>query len=164
MEINMKINAEANMEINTEINTKDFGLVTVDESGLYDFPEGIFGFEGDTRFALFHKVLDEIPFLYLQSAQNIDPCFLVFEPEDFYSGYSPLLSKEDLIACGAKSREDLVFLVIANITDSVELMSLNIKSPVVLNPDTKTGRQVILQNRDYPVRYRPFSHSGKGGI
>lgn len=92
------------------------------------------------------------------------PCFLVFEPEDFLPGYAPILSKEDLASSGAEGPEDLIFLVIANVPGAVEEMSINIKSPVVLNPKTKIGRQVILQNSDYKVRYQPFLNKENGGI
>ena len=95
-----------------EINTRDFGVIEIEKDALFDFPEGVYGFEEDTCFALFHKTFDGIPFLYLQSVQNVIPCFLVFEPEDFYPGYAPIVSKEDLAACGAERVEDLAFLVI----------------------------------------------------
>ena len=147
-----------------EINTRDFGIIEIEEDALFDFPEGIYGFEEDTCFALFNKTFDGIPFLYLQSVQNVIPCFLVFEPEDFYPGYAPIVSKEDLAACGAERVEDLAFLVIANVPDSLEEMSLNIKSPIVLNPKTRIGRQIILQNNDYSIRYQPFLNKSKGGV
>ncbi len=146
-----------------KINSRDFGVIEIEEDALYGFPEGVYGFEEDTQFAIFHKTFDEISFLYLQSVQNVIPCFLVFEPEDFYPGYKPLLSTEDLAACGVESPEELIFLTIANVPDSIAEMSLNIKSPVVLNPKTRTGRQVILKNGDYPVRYQPFLKGEEGG-
>jgi flagellar assembly factor FliW len=61
-----------------EINTRDFGVIEIEKDALFDFPEGVYGFEEDTCFALFHKTFDGIPFLYLQSVQNVIPCFLVF--------------------------------------------------------------------------------------
>lgn len=147
-----------------EINTRDFGSITVDENDIFEFPEGIYGFEEDSRFALFTRAIDDIPFLYLQSADNVIPCFLVFEPKDFYPGYAPIISKEDLEALGFNSIEDLTFLLIANVPESIEEMSLNIKSPIILHPKSKTGYQVILQNPDYSVRYRPFLKEGKEDV
>ncbi|MGI6731918.1 MAG: flagellar assembly protein FliW [Anaerovoracaceae bacterium] len=146
------------------INTRDFGIVSVDDDAIYHFPQGIYGFEEDTQFALFKQDFDELSFLYLQSTQNIIPSFLVFEPWDFYPGYAPQISPEDLKACQVDSIEDLIFLVIATVPQSIEDLSLNIKSPVVLNPKSKQGRQVILENSDYTVRYKPFQQSGKAGV
>lgn len=147
-----------------EINTRDFGPITVDENDIFEFPEGIYGFEEDSRFALFTRAIDGMPFLYLQSIDNIIHCFLVFEPKDFYPGYSPMVSKEDLEDLEVNNIADLTFLLIANVPESIEEMSLNIKSPLILNPKSKTGYQVILQNPDYSVRYRPFLKEGKAGV
>jgi flagellar assembly factor FliW len=147
-----------------DINTRDFGVIQVEEDALYEFPQGIYGFEEDTQFAIFKQDFDEVSFLYLQSTKNIVPCFLVFEPWDLYPGYAPVMSAEDLKACKVDSIDDLIFLVIATVPDSIEDVSINIKSPVVLNPKTREARQVILENPDYTVRYKPFQKGGKEGV
>ena len=143
-----------------EINTRDFGPVTVEEDAVFDFPQGIYGFEDDISFAIFQKKFEDVSFLYLQSVINTVPCFLVFEPVELMVGYDPQMSDEDLNLCQVTSPEDLIFLVIANVTDKVEEMSVNMKSPIVLNPKNRTGRQVILQNPDYTIRYQPFINKG----
>ena len=146
-----------------EINTRDFGPIHVEEDAIYEFSEGLYGFEEDKKFAIFQKSFDEISFLYLQSIEHLDPCFLVFEPWDLHPDYQPLLSDDDMNACQADTIDDLIFLVIASVPSSIENLSINIKSPVVLNPKTKKARQVILQNKDYSVRYLPFQMDGKAG-
>ncbi len=73
------------------------------------------------------------------------------------------VSPEDLAACEAENADDLIFLVIATVHEKAEDLSLNMKSPVVLNPKTRKARQVILQNTDYQVRYQPFRKDGKAG-
>ncbi|MDD2294309.1 MAG: flagellar assembly protein FliW [Eubacteriales bacterium] len=139
-----------------EINTRDFGAIQVDADAIYEFSEGLYGFEEDKEFAVFPKVFDDVSLLYLQSTKNATPCFLVFEPWDLHPGYDPILSAEDLDRCGAKTVDDLIFLVIATVRETVEELTINVKSPIVLNPKTKKAMQVILQNPDYSVRYRPF--------
>ena len=32
-----------------EINTRDFGLIEVEDTAIYDFPEGVYGFEDDNE-------------------------------------------------------------------------------------------------------------------
>lgn len=146
-----------------DINTRDFGNVQVEDAAVYEFPDGLYGFEEDKKFAIFEKAYDDISFLYLQSADNLVPCFLVFEPWDLYPGYQPVLTKEDLTLCQVDDIDDLIFLVIASVPSTVEELSINIKSPVVLNPKTRKARQVILQNPEYKVRYLPFLKDGKAG-
>lgn len=146
-----------------EITTRDFGTVQVEDDAIYEFPEGLYGFEEDKQFAIFAKSFEDVSFLYLQSVQSPVPCFFVFEPWDLCPGYQPLLSKEDMAACGVKNIEELIFLVIASVPGSIEKLSINIKSPVVLNPKTRKARQVILQNPAYTARYLPFQKDGKAG-
>lgn len=146
-----------------EINTRDFGVIQVESDAIYEFPDGLYGFEDDKNFAIFEQAIEDVSFLYLQSIDNLIPCFLVFEPWDLYSNYQPVLSKEDMTICQADSIDDLIFLVIASVPSTIEELSINIKSPVVLNPKTRKARQVILQNPDYKVKYLPFQKDGKAG-
>lgn len=149
-----------------EINTRDFGKVKVEENSVYTFPHGIYGFEEDTEFALFVQMPDDLPFLYLQSTKNDVPVFLVFEPAEFIDDYSPSLTVEDLAILEAKETDDLVCLVIATVPSDVANLSLNLKSPIVLNPASKKAGQFILRDSDYPIKYRPFQDEegdGKDG-
>ena len=146
-----------------EITTREFGAVQIEEDAVYEFPEGVYGFETDRKFAVFSREIEGYSFLYLQSMDNIVPCFLVFEPWDMVSEYKPLMSKEDMDACEVDDIEELIFLVIATVPSHIEDLSINIKSPVVLNPKTRKAKQIILQNPDYNVRYHPFRQDGKEG-
>ncbi len=146
-----------------EINTRDFGLIQVENDAIYDFDDGLYGFEDDHQFAIFEKSFEDVSFLYLQSIDDIVPCFLVFEPWDLHPSYQPVLSREDMELCQVGNVDELIFLVIASVPSSIGELSINIKSPVVLNPKTRKARQVILQNPDYTVRYLPFKQDGKAG-
>jgi flagellar assembly factor FliW len=146
-----------------EISTREFGIIEVEEDAVYEFPEGIYGFESDKRFAVFSRQIEDFSFLYLQSMDHLVPCFMVFEPWDMHPDYQPALSREDLDDCQVDHIDDLIFLVIATVPSKMEDLSINIKSPVVLNPKTRKAKQVILQNPDYSVRYYPFRQNGKGG-
>lgn len=146
-----------------EIITREFGVIELEEDAVYEFPEGICGFESDKRFAVFSRQIEDFSFLYLQSMDHLVPCFMVFEPWDMHPDYHPSISKEDLDECQVEYTHDLIFLVIATVPAKIEDLSINIKSPVVLNPKTRKAKQVILQNPDYTVRYYPFRQNGKGG-
>lgn len=145
-----------------ELRTRNFGIVEIQEDAIYKFPVGLYGFEECKEFAVFqHDYDDDLSLLYLQNTADIFPSFLVFEPWDMFEGYAPKMLPEDLKACKVKSEDDLIFLSIATLPASIEDLSLNIKSPVVLNPKTREARQVILTNPDYEVRYYPFQTSGR---
>jgi flagellar assembly factor FliW len=61
-----------------------------------------------------------------------------------------------------ESEQDLIFLTIATVPLDAKRLSINIKSPVALNPARMIGRQVILLNEDYSVKYYPFLQAGVG--
>ncbi len=140
--------------------TRDFGPVEILDESVYEFPRGIYGFESENQFALFSRPIDDITLIYLQSTQGTSPCFFVFEPWDILPDYAPLLTPEDLKDAEAETIDDLIFLSIATIPDSIKDMTFNMKSPVILNPKTGKGFQVILQNPGYSVRYQPFLKEG----
>jgi flagellar assembly factor FliW len=146
-----------------EIHTRDFGLLDIGDDSIYTFPQGVYGFEDIDSFAVFMHEEDGFSFVYLQAARSQNPCFLVFSPFDMVPGYAPDVAKEDLALMGVDSAKDLIFLTIANVPPDVRQLSINIKSPVALNPANMTGMQVILLNEEYPVKYRPFSGAGGTG-
>lgn len=145
-----------------DLNTREFGVIQVEADAVYEFPEGVYGFESAKRFAIFSRQIEDHSFLYLQSTDYFVPCFLVFEPWDLHPDYKPMISKEDLESCEVDNIDDLIFLVIATVPSTIEELSINIKSPVVLNPKTRKAKQVILQNHDYTVRYYPFQQNENG--
>ncbi|MDR3295279.1 MAG: flagellar assembly protein FliW [Clostridiales Family XIII bacterium] len=142
------------------IKTRDFGIIQIEADSVYSFPQGVYGFEDADSFAVFMHEEDDVAFVYLQSVHAETPCFLVFSPFDMLPGYEPDMSKDDLSLLGVASEKDLIFLAIATVHPDARKLSINIKSPVALNPLRMTGRQVILQNNDYPVRYYPFLDAG----
>ncbi|MDR1135022.1 MAG: flagellar assembly protein FliW [Clostridiales Family XIII bacterium] len=145
-----------------KINTRDFGVIEFDENAVYSFPRGVYGFEDVDSFVAFMHEEDGFSFVYLQAVKSQTPCFLVFSPWELLHAYAPEVEKDDLASLGVESCKDLIFLTIATVPpDDIRQLSINIKSPVVLNPKSMIGRQVILLNDDYPVKYYPFC-DGKG--
>jgi flagellar assembly factor FliW len=140
-----------------DITTRDFGIIQIEDDSVYSFPQGVYGFEDVDSFAVFMHEEGGVSFVYLQSVRSTHPCFLVFSPWDLAPDYSPQVSEEDLRFFGVDSEQDLIFLVIASVPENdVRKLSINAKSPVVLNPLRMIGRQVILLNEDYSVRHHPF--------
>jgi flagellar assembly factor FliW len=140
-----------------DVTTRDFGIIQIEESSVYSFPQGIYGFEDVDSYAVFMHEENGVSFVYLQAVKTVQPCFLVFSPWDLAAFYEPKLSPDDLNLFSVESEKDLIFLTIATVpADNAKQLSINIKCPIVLNPMNMTGRQVILLNEDYPVKYRPF--------
>jgi len=125
----------------------------VGEEEIIRFPMGIFAFEDERSFVLIKKAG---PAAYLQSTSGEDPRFVVFEPGDIVEGYKPAIPKDVMKTLGADSEEELRLYVIAVVPENIRKMTVNLKSPVVVNMKKRLAMQVILEDGAYPVRFGVF--------
>ena len=143
------------------IKTKDFDYIDVSENDVISFPNGIYAFENTKKFVLL-KNPDTQWMMHLQSFEKEDPRFILLDPYMFIEGYKPVLPEDAFNALGTTDINDLSFFVIAVIPDDIKDMTVNLKSPVVINFKERLGAQIILENKDYSVRTRLFSDEGTG--
>lgn len=131
--------------------TRDFGELEVSEDDSISFTSGMYGFENFKNFIIL-KENPEDDIMFLQSLENSDLSFVLVDPYSIFLSYDPNLYEEDLAELMVKSESDLKFLVIAIIKENVKDSIVNLKSPIAINPKTRSAKQVILQN-SYPLRY-----------
>ncbi len=141
------------------INTRDFGEIEISENDILNFPEGIYAFEENRRYVLLSPCgVDKYP-MWLQSVDNANVCFIVFNPLEFAPAYS-VTPDEDaarILACG--NPEDIQYFVIAVIPENYINTTLNMKSPIAVNTLTRTAAQVIAQE-NYPIKFPAFKKEG----
>ncbi len=127
-----------------------------DSRNIITFPEGLLGFEEIHEYLLFHE--DEENFLWSLTAANDSqiPSFIVMDPFPIREDYHPSLSERDLELLGNPQPEDLCFLVIAVIRSPLSDSVVNLKAPIVINIYNQRAKQVILEDAEYPLRYRLF--------
>lgn len=133
------------------IKTRDFGEITVDEDDIVYFSTGMYGFENYKRYVIL-KDKPEDDIMFLQSLDNTDLSFVLIDPYSIYRTYDPDLNEEDLTELEVKNESELKFLVIAIIKENIKDSVVNLKSPIAINPGTRSAKQTILQN-SYPLRY-----------
>ena len=128
-----------------EINPKD----------IIHFDEGIPGFEEYKDYVLLQE--QEVPFVMtLQSVDSESPSFVVIDPYAFVQNYDPKLSKKDMEYFDTDNIDDLKILLITVIPKKLEDTVVNLKSPIIINAKTNKAKQLILENTEYPIRYRLF--------
>lgn len=143
-----------------KINTRDFGTIEIDEQEIIMFQQPIFGFEGLRHYVLLYD--DEIggQFMWLQSIEEQNICFILLDPALILSGYPSALSMELTEGLRQKNINDPLFRVIAVVRNDMMQSTVNLKSPIVIDAQSKCAAQVILDD-DYPVR-KPLLACGKG--
>ena len=97
---------------------------------------------------------------HLQSMEDENPRFILLDPHMFIDGYSPILPEGILNILKASDITDLSYFVVAVIPNNIKDITINLKSPVIINFNEMTGTQVILENSDYSTRTRLFASEG----
>ncbi len=140
------------------IKTRDFGEEEISEEVIIDFPNGVYAFEENKRFVLLSPCGEDKYPMWLQSVDNPNLCFIVFDPREFVPDYSVELDKETKELLKADGAE-LDLLCMAVVPDEYINTTLNLKSPIVINSETKKGVQVIAAE-NYPLKFPAFKKEG----
>jgi len=128
---------------------------SVEEKAIL-FAAGLYGFPDVKRF-----VVSEVPgggdfFKSLIALDRPEVAFTLAYPFAFFADYAPEIPDADIEDLGATKPEDVLVMVIANVPERFKDTTVNLKAPVLFNPHTRKGRQVILQDDRYTTRHRLF--------
>ncbi len=134
-----------------KIETRDFGEIEVDENDIYDFPNGLYAFEDNKKFALLAPLGEDIYPMWLQSLDDPGLCFIVFNPILIDGGFTIVLEDNERKLLGLGKDDPATALVIAKVPADYKHTTVNMKSPIVINKTARKALQVILP-LDYPFR------------
>ena len=134
-----------------KINSTSFGTLEIDPESILTFPNGMPGFEGSTRYKLFHQEENEeqpVVVHWLQSIDEPDVAFALVDPAVFGLNYEFALTDEEERLLQMESVEDIAVLLIAYKpqpdADSKANINANINGPIVLNTRARLGMQKVL--------------------
>jgi flagellar assembly factor FliW len=138
-----------------QFNLKD---VPVNPDAVFTFPGGLSGFEGCTRFTLFHEEGKPTVF-WLQSLDDPSLAFSVVPPDALGVEYQIELSDADIALLGLTDPADaLVVVIIYRDSETggtpAGKIAASTRFPLVLNPKTRLGMQKILMEVQSSVVYR----------
>lgn len=133
-----------------EIKTRDFGQVDINPEDIVTFELPIYGFEQLSKYVFLFEE-DNSHIVWLQSVENPEICFIMLDANYIDLNYSSNinLSREARHILG---KGDYSYWLIMVVADDFTKSTVNMKSPVVLNPTGHKAIQVILEE-DYPIRY-----------
>jgi len=123
---------------------------------VFEFPAGLYGFPDIKRY-----VVADIPgggdiFRQLLAVDNPDVGFTLVYPFALFPDYNPDIPAEDLEAVGAQNAEQVLLYAIAQVPAEFRESTANLRAPVLFNPFTRIGRQIILADDRYKTRERLF--------
>jgi flagellar assembly factor FliW len=117
---------------------------------IVSFPYGLPGFEGCRSFVVF--AADAAPFQWLTSVEGPEASFLTVDPRLVLPNFRYVLSPSDLKRLGATEDTPLLWLAIV-LLEADGAMTANLRAPIVINPETMVGQQVMPQDCVYPLRH-----------
>lgn len=130
------------------IDTQQFGTLHYDEDTIFEFPEGVPGFEHVRHFVCVERPSLR-PITFLQSIDDPGVCFITLPAKAVEPDYQLDLATEDLRALGlARMESSLACLAIVCMPQDAE-PTANLLGPVVLSRDTMRGVQAIREDTKY---------------
>lgn len=140
------------MSLEIKVNTRDFGEIDIENDKIFEFPEGIFAFEDYHKFALLSPLGSGTYPMWLQSLEEKNICFIVFNPIDIMVNYSPKIDAATRKALGLNADDKISYLVIAVVPDDYKKTTINLKSPIIVNPNNGRAAQIILEE-NYQIKF-----------
>ncbi len=135
----------------TTIYLPRFGECSYVNSEVIRFPWGLPGFAALRRFLVL-SVDGEQGYIWLQSLDDLGVAIPLCDPWSLFEDYEaplPLYAKQSLEIVTAESF--CVLCVLVARPGSSET-TINLLAPIVINLETRVGRQVTLENQRYSVR------------
>ena len=143
-----------------KIQTDYYGEVEYDQEDLVTISGGFFGFSELTYYLPICLSEDEGSLLLMQSTEQPDIAFVVINPAFLSPDYSPILSQEELACLDVSDSGELSYYALCVIRNNYLENTVNMKCPLAINPETRKGKQVILENPDYGYRHEISSFPG----
>lgn len=140
------------------IETPRFGEIEVPQERVLEFPEGLVGFPGLTRFLM---VDDEntAPFMWLQSLDETHLAYVAVDPQWVSPDYRIDLMPAMAGQLGIQAEEEMGILLLVTIPEDPREMTANLKGPLVFNSQTRQGTQLILEDDRFPLQFRLISEA-----
>ena len=122
------------------INTTRFGRIDVDAADVLTFPSGLPGLEDCREWALLADATNDA-LGWLQSTTRGDVALAVVSPRRFVPDYQVRIPRSEFATVAITDiRQAQVLLVVSQNSTS---LTLNLKAPIVINLEARTGRQVV---------------------
>jgi flagellar assembly factor FliW len=140
------------------VKTRYFGEIDLNEDKVIEFESGIMGFEEFKKYTILYDVEgDDTPSIsWLQSVEEPGLALPVISPLYIDREYDPTVEDELLKPLGEINEDNLAILLIMSVPSDLKNMTVNLKAPLIINSDSKKGRQIIVENQEYEIRYNIY--------
>ncbi|OCT13152.1 hypothetical protein A8709_20625 [Paenibacillus pectinilyticus] len=135
------------------LTTLQFGELTVEEQEIFTFHQGIPGFEDNLRY-MFIQPDAESAFFFLQSVDDGDIALVVTNPFMFFPDYDFEIPEGVITEMEIESTDDVAVWSVVTVNKNIQDTSVNLLAPIIVNVNTRVGKQVILHNSSYHAKHK----------
>jgi flagellar assembly factor FliW len=134
------------------IESRRFGRLEYQPDALVEFPSGLLGFEELRQYA---RVSPEAlqPLAFLVSLEDPEVAFPVLPAAWAPPDYAPALPADALHVVGAAAGDPIELLLIVSVAPDTGTLHANLRGPVLINPATRNGCQIVLHNSSHSLRH-----------
>lgn len=138
------------------LETDSYGEIEYSDQDLITFPDGVFGFPDLKRYLLLSLTEGDDSVLLMLSVDKPEIVFAIINPLFFCNDYEPSLTAAELSFLDAKDDGELSYYAICTIRSKDDYLknTVNLKCPLVIDPVSRKGMQVILSNPAYHYRHK----------
>lgn len=122
---------------------RQFGEIDYTEEHIFEFPEGIIGFDQLHKFVIISDA-DVEPFRWLVSIEDEDIGLPILDPKFI----------EPLYETVNRFEEGKTVAVVASLKNPIEHSTINLRSPLLFDAVKRTGKQMILENERFLIEHR----------
>lgn len=132
--------------------SRRFGRLEISPDRLVIFPAGLLGFE---EFREYLRLAPEAlqPLSFLVACGDPEVAFPVLPARLCLPEYAPAFPPEALEALGDGRGDPLEVLAIVSLAPDTGTLHANLRGPVLINPATGIGCQVVLHDTAYSLRH-----------
>jgi flagellar assembly factor FliW len=145
-----------------KIETKYHGPIEIKSEEVYQFEQGIPGFQDEKEFVLLPLPENEW-FYILQSVKTPALGFVVTDPFLFFKEYEFTLDGSAKEVLGEPNGKDIKVLSILTIKEPLQESTANLQAPIVINLANNKAKQLILNDAAYQTKHRIFANPEYAG-
>jgi flagellar assembly factor FliW len=143
------------------VSTSRFGEIKADPDKIITMTSPFLGFPESKHFILIPHG-EDTPFMWLQSLDDAQLAFVVIPALPLVAEYQPELPAQARQELQAGAADELNILLLLTIPQSNPLkMTANLLGPLVINPEKRLAKQVILDPNKWDPRWPVFKDDGR---
>lgn len=134
-----------------KINSSKLGEIEYKEDDVITLSAPLLGFPDLQDFLLISDD-NSYPFLWFQSVEDTDICFILIETNTFFKDYNPSIPKRELKVLAVSDEKEMKIFSIVVVPTDPKLSTANLRAPLVVNFEKKLAKQIILDDDTLKIK------------